>query len=62
MYSNILSRELAVGTNASPGLRSVIQMARWRINFIDWQARAEGAAKEISTLPRAPVAVKAPES
>ena len=52
MYSNIISRELTVGTNSSPGLKSVFEMARWRVNFLNWEAHAESATKEFSTPPR----------
>jgi len=59
-YSNIVTRESELGTNASPGLKAIVDMARWRINFIQWQGRAENinealkddpAAKSASTDP-----------
>ena len=31
-----------LGTNLSPGLKSVVEMSRWRLNFLEWQTRAEG--------------------
>ncbi len=62
VYSNILSRELTVGTNASPGLKSVFEMARWRINFLNWQTRAENSAREFSAPPKAAVAAAEPKS
>jgi tetratricopeptide (TPR) repeat protein len=40
-YKNILSRESETGTNASPGLQAVFDMARWRANFLQWQGAAE---------------------
>jgi tetratricopeptide (TPR) repeat protein len=40
-YSNIVSRETELGTNASPGLTAIVEMARWRINFIQWQSHAD---------------------
>ena len=61
-YSNILSREPAAGTNASPGLKSVFEMARWRIRFLDWQTRAESSAREFSAPPKAAVATADPKS
>jgi hypothetical protein len=30
-----------LGTNATPALKTVIDMARWRANFIQWQTNAE---------------------
>lgn len=41
-YRNIITNAapLAV-TNITPSLQSVIDMAGWRLNFLEWQARAE---------------------
>ena len=61
-YSNIVSREIAVGTNATPGLKSVFDMARWRINFLDWQAHAENSTREFTPKPRETDDVTAPKS
>jgi tetratricopeptide (TPR) repeat protein len=40
-YNQILARETEVGTNATPGLKAVFDMARWRVGFIKWQTHAE---------------------
>ena len=40
-YNEILARESAVGTNATPDLQAVFEMARWRAGFIRWQGKAE---------------------
>jgi TolA-binding protein len=40
-YAEILAREAGVGTNATPGLQAVFEMARWRIGFIQWREKAE---------------------
>jgi len=40
-YSNILSRQTDLGTNASPGLKAIVDMAQWRIKFIEWQSHAD---------------------
>jgi tetratricopeptide (TPR) repeat protein len=40
-YNQILARETEVGTNATPGLKAVFDMARWRVGFIKWQSNAE---------------------
>ena len=61
-YSNIVSRELTAGTNASPGLKSVFEMARWRVNFLNWESRAESSTKEFSTPPDETAAVTLPKS
>lgn len=40
-YGNILARETEVGTNATPGLKTVFDMARWRAGFVQWQVKAD---------------------
>ncbi|HEY1719411.1 MAG TPA: tetratricopeptide repeat protein [Verrucomicrobiae bacterium] len=40
-YNQILARETEVGTNSTPGLKAVFDMARWRVGFIQWQTNAE---------------------
>ncbi|MFO1486979.1 MAG: tetratricopeptide repeat protein [Verrucomicrobiota bacterium] len=49
IYSNIITREIDLGTNRSPALKSVLEMARWRVNFLNWETRAENATKEYSS-------------
>lgn len=40
-YNQILARETEVGTNTTPALKAVFDMARWRAGFIKWQTNAE---------------------
>jgi tetratricopeptide (TPR) repeat protein len=41
-YRNILTNALPVsGTNTSPSLKAVVEMANWRLNFLQWNVRAE---------------------
>jgi tetratricopeptide (TPR) repeat protein len=47
-YNQILARETEAGTNASPGLKAVFDMARWRIGFIKWQTNAEATAHSLA--------------
>jgi hypothetical protein len=46
-YMAILARETEMGTNAPPGLKAVFDMARWRIEFIQWQTKAEAANRQV---------------
>ena len=46
-YTAILARETEMGTNAPPGLKAVFDMARWRIEFIQWQTKAEAANRQV---------------
>jgi len=41
IYSQIVSRQTELGTNAPPSLASIADMARWRVGFIRWQDNAE---------------------
>ena len=47
-YTQILAAEAAVGTNATPDLQAVFEMARWRAGFLQWQDRAELATRSLS--------------
>jgi tetratricopeptide (TPR) repeat protein len=49
-YNDILSQEKELGTNASPSLKAVFDMARWRIHFIEWQDKAEAANRRVHLL------------
>jgi tetratricopeptide (TPR) repeat protein len=41
-YRNILTNAAPVaGTNLSPDLKSVLDMAGWRLNFLEWSGRAQ---------------------
>lgn len=40
-YNQILADEAVVGTNATPELQAIFEMARWRAGFIQWQDKAE---------------------
>jgi tetratricopeptide (TPR) repeat protein len=48
-YNKILACETAVGTNATPGLQAVFDMASWRINFLKWQQNAQTANQALAT-------------
>lgn len=61
-YSNIISREITVGTNSSPGLKTVFEMARWRINFLNWETHADNSTKEFSAPPPANEVAVVPKS
>ena len=40
-YNQILVQENTLGTNATPGLKAVFEMSRWRIGYLGWQSKAE---------------------
>jgi tetratricopeptide (TPR) repeat protein len=43
-YQAILQRQSEVGTNAPAGTKVLFEMARWRADFVQWQAKAETQA------------------
>ena len=46
-YEAILARETQLGADASPDLKTVFEMARWRVQFIQWQNKAEAVNHEL---------------
>lgn len=40
-YSNIIAREKAAHAEISPGLKTVVEMAGWRRDFLEWQLKTE---------------------
>jgi tetratricopeptide (TPR) repeat protein len=55
IYTNILSHEKELGHDMAPSLRTVLDMARWRIQFLQWQGQAESATRRLrETAPAAP--------
>lgn len=45
-YQAILQHQSELGTNSPPGIQAILEMARWRADFVQWQAKAESRAKE----------------
>ena len=40
-YNQIISREADLATNIAPDLKTVIDMAKWRADFLKWQGKAQ---------------------
>ena len=48
-YGKILDRQADYGTNApSPSIAEVLEMARWRKNYLKWQVEMEAAARDLT--------------
>lgn len=47
-YTQILAQEKNVGTNATPGMQAVFDMAQWRINFLKWEQNAESVDRSLA--------------
>lgn len=45
-YMEILKHEKELADTASPSLKSVFEMSRWRLNFINWESKAEEANRQ----------------
>jgi TolA-binding protein len=52
-YNKLLACVTAAGTNATPGLSAVFDMARWRINFLKWQQNAETVDHKLTATTKA---------
>lgn len=50
-YGEILKQENELGTNSTPGLKAVLDMARWRISFLKWHNKAETDNHAIANPP-----------
>ena len=46
-YGKIVARKKELDSNASPSLKTVLDMARWRTDFIQWQVRPRKLARRI---------------
>jgi tetratricopeptide (TPR) repeat protein len=46
-YNAILGREKQLGTNTPPDLKTVFDMTRWRVGFLQWQNQAETANRQL---------------
>lgn len=49
-YALILAREADLGTNASPSLKTTLDMARWRKDFLEWQDRTVNARRGLEGM------------
>ena len=46
-YGEIIAKESEIGTNAPPSLKAMLDMARWRRDFLKWQVRTEIAHRDL---------------
>lgn len=47
-YQEILAKQTEVGTNATPGLKAVFEMAQWRVKFLQWHDKAEAVNRTLA--------------
>lgn len=53
-YNGLLSREAELGTNATPALKAVFDMARWRAGFLQWEGRVDRLVYQLAQPPVSP--------
>lgn len=56
VYQRLAERQKELGDTPSPSLMAVVDMAKWRKNYLTWHAQAEHAAREMTPVG----SVKAP--
>ncbi len=47
-YNLLISRETEMGTNETPGMKAIFDMARWRVDFLKWQKNAQTSEQAIA--------------
>jgi tetratricopeptide (TPR) repeat protein len=57
-YRSITNSAVALGTNTTANLKSVAEMAQWRLDFLQWQQRAD----EFNQRPVISTATNAPDT
>jgi tetratricopeptide (TPR) repeat protein len=60
-YHDLLQYETDLGTNASPGLKLVFEMARWRAGFVQWQTKAEPISRAQARQPASAASAPNPQ-
>ena len=53
LYARIIGREKELTPAAGPGLKTVLEMAKWRASFLGWQAQAGSGVSETPPLTSA---------
>jgi tetratricopeptide (TPR) repeat protein len=61
-YGNVAAREKEVSNAASPSLKTVIEMANWRKDFLGWQIKAEQANFGFRAAPLDPAVAEKPST
>lgn len=55
-YARILGRQKGLDSSASPSLKTVLDMAKWRMEFLNWQATTEqGSQTNVQTTAVLPL-------
>jgi tetratricopeptide (TPR) repeat protein len=62
-FGRVTQRESQLSTNAAPSLKALVEMARWRKDFREWQVKADTAKVRLeAALPRLNQTNSAPAS
>ena len=49
-YRDVMGREKELGTEVSPSLKVVVEMARWRKDFLEWKFKSENTNLEFRAI------------
>ena len=61
-YANIAAREKEISGVASPSLKTMVEMANWRKEFLGWQLKTERTSLELRGVSVGSVGVPAPSA
>ncbi|MEO8426407.1 MAG: tetratricopeptide repeat protein [Verrucomicrobiota bacterium] len=50
VYSAILARENELATNSTPSVRTILEMAKWRRDFLGWQGDAQKSTQRATKM------------
>jgi tetratricopeptide (TPR) repeat protein len=50
VYNAILARENELVTGGTPSARTMLEMAKWRRDFLGWQGKAQKSSQEITKM------------
>lgn len=53
-YRRIVEREKELPPGDAPGLQTVIDMAKWRVNYIAWETQADKKGRDLKNPPEDP--------
>jgi tetratricopeptide (TPR) repeat protein len=61
-YQSIVGRQSEIGTNGSPALKAVVEMAQWRKDYLTWQFKTDNIRRELRETLGQPAGSNAAES
>jgi tetratricopeptide (TPR) repeat protein len=50
-YERVIARAAEVATNGTPSLKAIVEMAKWRKDYLKWETNADQARREFLVTP-----------